>query len=652
MSLIIVGLALVSFLWAGSQVLFLVRNYNAAKSMGLPLVVVPYDPDGFIFGVVSEPLKPLLRRILPASARRAFDLTLWGWEFHDKSAIHERLGPAFVIVTTSLNRFVTADPAMANAILARRRDFVHPDVTTSVMGLLGHNLVTSVDDSWARQRRIVAPALNERISSGVWAESKEQANELVDALLSSTTTATGDPSASTKESITGLRAIAINVLKRVAYGRPAPYVLPSESAAKPAPHADMTYVDAISLCTELLLFAAFVPGAILRLPIMPYSMRRLGIALERLPKLTNDLLDNERRGSGTTLTKKDVNLGSAATPAAPDTIIRTLVRLSDEAKEQENNCDQGNQTKEPDSGTVGSGKSQYLSEDEIAGNLFIFTAAGFDTTANTLGFAVTLLAAHPQWQAWVQAEIDAVLYAGGGGTGKELQLPDYAEAFPRLPRCLALMFEVLRLFPAVTMLMRSTSTPQTIPCSRAYSTSSSDNDDDNAELSTITIPAPCAVYINTMALHASSSAWDDASEFNPARWIQRISTGSNDDDDGSDNDGSRVKAVNEEVIVDHSAVLGIPRGGFLPWSSGPRKCPGQKMSQVEFVAVIATLFGRCNTEPEITGGDALGGGAEEDMEKRMQAARQRLLDLTQDSQPLFTLAMNNPRDVRLRWTPR
>ncbi|KXJ86031.1 cytochrome P450, partial [Microdochium bolleyi] len=388
MSLIILGLALVVFLWAGSQVLFLVRNYNAAKSMGLPLVVVPYDPDGFIFGVFSEPLKPLLRRILPASARRAFDLTLWGWEFHDKSAIHEQLGPAFVIVTTSLNRFVTADPATANAILARRRDFVHPDVTTSVMGLLGHNLVTSVDDSWARQRRIVAPALNERISAGVWAESKEQANELANALLSSTTTATGDAHASTKESITGLRAIAINVLKRVAYGRPAPYVLPSESAAKPTPHAEMTYVDAISLCTELLLFAAFVPGAILLLPIMPYSMRRLGIALKRLPKLTSDLLDNERRESGTILTEKGVNLGSAATLAAPDTIIRTLVRLSDEAKEQGNNCDRANQIKEPHSGTSGSGKSQYLSEDEIAGNLFIFTAAGFDTTANTLGFAV------------------------------------------------------------------------------------------------------------------------------------------------------------------------------------------------------------------------------------------------------------------------
>ncbi|KXJ86032.1 cytochrome P450, partial [Microdochium bolleyi] len=217
------------------------------------------------------------------------------------------------------------------------------------------------------------------------------------------------------------------------------------------------------------------------------------------------------------------------------------------------------------------------------------------------------------------------------------------------------MFEVLRLFPAVTMLMRSTSTPQTVPCSNAYTTSSSYfSDDDNAEPSTITIPAPCAVYINTMALHASSSTWDDASEFNPARWIQRISPGIKDDNnDGSDNDESRVKLVHEEVIVDHSAVLGVPRGGFLPWSLGPRKCPGQKMSQVEFVAVIATLFGRCHAEPEIIGGDALGGAAEaDDVEKRMQAARQRLLDLTQDSQPLFTLAMNKPRDVRLRWTPR
>ncbi|GJC86382.1 hypothetical protein ColLi_09220 [Colletotrichum liriopes] len=39
-----------------------------------------------------------------------------------------------------------------------------------------------------------------------------------------------------------------------------------------------------------------------------------------------------------------------------------------------------------------------------------------------------------------------------------------------------------------------------------------------------------------------------------------------------------------------------PRGSNLPWSGGPRMCPDQKMSQVEFVTVIATLFRQCTAE--------------------------------------------------------
>jgi hypothetical protein len=72
----------------------------------------------------------------------AFEVTCWGWEFHDKCAVHERLGQAFVIVTTGHNRLIYADATMAHSILARRKDFLHPDISLKTMGLLGPNLVT------------------------------------------------------------------------------------------------------------------------------------------------------------------------------------------------------------------------------------------------------------------------------------------------------------------------------------------------------------------------------------------------------------------------------------------------------------------------------------------------------------------------------
>jgi cytochrome P450 len=73
-----------------------------------------------------------------------------------------------------------------------------------------------------------------------------------------------------------------------------------------------------------------------------------------------------------------------------------------------------------------------LTEDEIMGNLFVFTAAGFDTTANTMGYAMTELAVNDRWQDWLIEEIDDVLK----DMPEEL---DYAEVFPKLNRCLAIM---------------------------------------------------------------------------------------------------------------------------------------------------------------------------------------------------------------------
>jgi cytochrome P450 len=63
----------------------------------------------------------------------------------------------------------------------------------------------------------------------------------------------------------------------------------------------------------------------------------------------------------------------------------------------------------------------------------------------------------------------------------------------------------------------------------------------------------------------------------------------------------------------------------MPWSSGPRTCPGQKISQVEFVSVVMTLFRKCSVEPVVEKGQSV------------EQARERLLGILQDSQPVLTL---------------
>lgn len=43
-------------------------------------------------------------------------------------------------------------------------------------------------------------------------------------------------------------------------------------------------------------------------------------------------------------------------------------------------------------------------------------------------------------------------------------------------------------------------------------------------------------------------------------------------------------------VLDDEEFVTPARGTFLAWSGGARDCVGRKFSQVEFVAVIATLF--------------------------------------------------------------
>ena len=79
--------------------------------------------------------------------------------------------------------------------------------------------------------------------------------------------------------------------------------------------------------------------------------------------------------------------------------------------------------------------------------------AGHETTSASLSYAIPLLAVYPEIQKWIRAEVEEV--------AAEIGLDDYTEAFPRLVRTLALMYETQRFFSAIPMLPKYTgSTPQ------------------------------------------------------------------------------------------------------------------------------------------------------------------------------------------------
>ena len=164
-----------------------------------------------------------------------------------------------------------------------------------------------------------------------------------------------------------------------------------------------------------------------------------------------------------------------------------------------------------------------------------------------------------------------------------------------------MQFEALRLYSPISHLQRETDIPQTVTIGDK----------------TVTIPAGVKIFINNQAIQCSPALWgSDALEFRPNRWIKLDpSTG-------------------EETI------LSPEKGAFMPWSAGPRVCPGMKMAQVEFVAVFATLMKTCRVGPALLSGENL------------EQAQRRLLDVMLDSQNRLSLQMNRPKDVILKWTLR
>src|SRR5579871_5102140 len=95
------------------------------------------------------------------------------------------------------------------------------------------------------------------------------------------------------KTVDGLRSIAINVLGHSCYGHNQPWS--PESYHNNLQKEELSYFQAISLVTVMIVEAAFLPSKLLKLPIMPRSLRMLGEAVEKLPGFTKNLLEQERK---------------------------------------------------------------------------------------------------------------------------------------------------------------------------------------------------------------------------------------------------------------------------------------------------------------------------------------------------------------------
>lgn len=396
------------------NLLTLFQNYQIAKKSGLPIVVLPIPYRSPLWLLLCRPLRPFFKAVLPEAAFDYLDIGIFGWEFRSRGKFLKGQNgnmKSFVVCNcSSPNIYSIGEAELAFDILKRAKDFEPSDDTVKYIGIFGPALAATKGEQWAKQRRLIAPQINEQYSRIVFDESQRQAGEMLDHIAKL-------PDKVTEDTLAGLRRIAINVLVAAGYGMSQPW----DEASEEMNEADdlqprMKYIQATRLIIHQFLEAILLPPSLVTLPIFPSSLRRMGKAVRELPNDVKDMLAYERK-----------RLGRRQAEGKRSNFLETL--LKQQIYDDVIKANGGSTAHE-----------QLLSEEEISGNLFGFTIAGFETTANTLGFAVVLLAAMPEWQEWLFEEIDEVF------EGRDKDDLIYSEIYPRLTRCLAVMVCVRLLF--------------------------------------------------------------------------------------------------------------------------------------------------------------------------------------------------------------
>ncbi|KAK0305678.1 hypothetical protein LTR82_016686 [Friedmanniomyces endolithicus] len=545
------------------------RNLLAARKSGFPLLLIPWDQNHLLWMVLCVPLRPHLQKWLPKPLWDRLALSIYGFEFHEGTRPFEQYlhgQKSYMHVGMGKSEFWTSDPEIAFEVLRRPRDFQQHPIADLFIARFGHNVLTTNGDRWARQRRIIAGVINERVSKAVFAESVAQTEGLVAAVFKA--------ASGTRESVETMgmfdmmKKVAIHVLSGATMGSTVPFNESNEDELEPG--FRLTYNESVktvinAFAGPIILpkwfmksYPSFLPGR--------QMMQSLGYAMDDFPAHMKSMLAQERQRTAAS------KLGQARS-----NIMSQLLQASE-----------------------ASGAGEGLSQEEMLGNLFVFGAAGFDTTANTLSYALVLLARYPAWQAWLVEEVDRIFPAQ---PTSEQQL-EYSAVFPQATRTLAFMYETLRLYTPLVHLAKVAKTPQLLSRSRGE----------------YWLPADTTVYVNNIAVHLNADVYrnlnlheresprnDDECRFRPSRWLNAPG--------------------NPQIHFQP------PKGGFLAWSAGPRVCPGMAMAKVEFSAVLLTLLRRSRLEAV-----ALEGEARADTDRRLEA---RL----RDSMSVLTLQMNGIYDV-------
>jgi cytochrome P450 len=176
-----------------------------------------------------------------------------------------------------------------------------------------------------------------------------------------------------------------------------------------------------------------------------------------------------------------------------------------------------------------------MSERQIRDEVMTLLLAGHETTALALSWAFLLLDRNPETRDRLEAELAAVL-------GDGLASPDDV---PALPYTQAVVNETLRLYPPAYVTGREAIRDTTIGGTR--------------------IPKRHIILISMYTTHRDARFFREPDAFRPERWL----------------DGLEKR---------------LPRGAFIPFGLGSRKCVGASFAMMEATLLLATIARRWRFE--------------------------------------------------------
>lgn len=177
---------------------------------------------------------------------------------------------------------------------------------------------------------------------------------------------------------------------------------------------------------------------------------------------------------------------------------------------------------------------RYFDDAEVLDQMAVFFLAGHETSASALGWALYLLALDPALQ-------DAL----AGEAARDLATPDFS-AVSRLKLARDTFREALRLYPPVPMMVREAACPHQFRGRQ--------------------VEKGAQVVVSPWHLGRHQALWSDPDAFCPARW---------------------------QTPEGRAAA----RDGFLPFSAGPRVCPGAGFAMVEGPLMLALVARACRLTP-------------------------------------------------------